>query len=143
MKKSFILAVTFMVFAGYAKAQDSTREQNPVIITTIYLPPMNEDPGFRVDSLFMYYVEKGIKPNPMFKSFRTLVHWWGDDNSKVLLIYEIDKFENINKAEEKTNELINASFKSDDEKKLFWQRYNKYFDHHEDNIMRDFGTPKM
>jgi hypothetical protein len=112
----------------------ATPEPSPIIITTFTVPFMSLDTTFRVDSLLKYYIEKGIKPNPMYKNFRALMHWWGSDNAKVVVIYEIDKFENINKAGDKVEELINASFKTDAEKKLFWKRFGSVFNRHEDTI---------
>lgn len=99
--------------------------------------------GVNRDSLIMYYVDKGIRPNNIVKNFRILFHYWGDDSYKILFIYEIDGLGNMNKAGDKTEELINASFKTEVERNLFWRRWNRIFSRHEDNIMSDGVKPKM
>lgn len=137
-----------IAFFLYSSATAQTQpEPNPVIITTFqFSDPPPGDTSFKnikVDSLIDYYIDKGVRPNALIKNFRILRHWWGDDSYKVQAIYEIDKFENINKAEDKTDELINASFKNEADKNKFWRLWGKLFNRHEDNIMSDWGKPKM
>ena len=148
MKKfsSIIIALFCMSLFGNAQTQPLT-EPNAVIMTTYeYEPlPMGDTTfkGVNLDSLVAYYIDKGILPNAMVLNHRILLHSWGADSRKIVFIYEIDKFENINKASEKTTDLINASFKNEADKEKFWKRWNLLFDRHDDSIMMDWGKPKM
>jgi hypothetical protein len=72
-----------------------------------------------------------------------LVHYWGADSYKVIFLYEVDKWEDINKSETKTDDLIAASFKNEADKKLFLKRLGRLFNRHEDSIMTDWVKPKM
>ena len=51
--------------------------------------------------------------------------------------------ENIDKQDEKTNELLNASFKNEAEKNKFWRVFGRAFNKHEDSIMSDWIKPKL
>lgn len=144
MKRQIKMLAIMLALSTAVHAQ-SKPEPSPVIVTTFYIDfqSMMADTTFNVDSLLTYYIDKGVKPNPMIKNFRILAHWWGADNSKVLVIYELDKLENLNKAQDKTDDLINATFKSKDDQKLFWKRWGKIFNRHEDSIMTDVVKGKM
>lgn len=143
----FVAAFLFCMQAStFVQAQEA-KEPNPVIVTTwMFTPPENGDTtlkGVNVDSLVMYYIDKGVRPNELIKNFRILTHYWGDDNFKILFIYEIEGFGNIPKASNKISELIDASFKKEADKNLFWKRWDRIFNRHEDSIMANWGTPKM
>jgi hypothetical protein len=141
-KQLFIAAILFTCIISN-KMQAQTAAYSPVVITTFELPFVSGGMGFKLDSLVMYYVDKGIRPNEMIKNFRILRHAWGSNSSQVMFIYEIDKMENLDKAETKVEELVNASFKTKEEKELFWKRFGMAFNKHEDNIMSDFVKPKL
>ncbi len=140
-------AVSSFLFNCSFAQQTAPPDPNPVVVTTwIFSGPQFGDTtlrGVNRDSLIMYYVDKGIRPNNIVKNFRILFHYWGDDSYKILFIYEIDGLGNMNKAGDKTEELINASFKTEAERNLFWRRWNRIFSRHEDNIMSDGVKPKM
>jgi hypothetical protein len=147
MRKHFISAILAMSLLTCLSAQDSTETHNPVIVTTFqWAPPAFGDTTFKnlnVDSIVKIYVDRGVRPNSMIKNFRILRHAWGADSYKVIFIYEIDKMENLDKAQEKSDDLVNKGFKTEAEKKKFWSLWGKLFDRHEDSIMTDFVKPKM
>ena len=148
MKKVFIPGILLQCFVINITAQAQT-EANPIIVVTweYERPNLQKDDttfkNFNYDSLISWYVDKGIRPNHLIKNFRVLNHYWGDDSRKTIFIYEVDGFANINKSEAKTPELIDASFKNETEKKLFWRRWSLIFDHHTDTIMLDGAKPKL
>ena len=139
-------AVLFLHSTGFT--QDKPQPVlTPVIVINFYFTPL--PPGdtsfkhFTVDSVLNYYVDKGVRTNPMIKNFRLLRHWWGSDSYKTIFIYELDKMENLDKAGDKSSELIDASFKDEKDKNTFWRLWNKLFDRHDDTIMADWVKPKM
>ena len=137
--------VTILNLSANAQAQPAVNPSPVVVTTWIFemLPPGDTlFKNYSFDSLMNYYVDKGIRPNPMIKNFRVLRHWWGDDSFKLLFIYEMADMNSMDKAEDKTAELIDASFKNEAEKKLFWQRFGRIFNRHEDSIMQDWVKPK-
>ncbi len=79
----------------------------------------------------------------MIKNFRILRHVWGSDSYKTIFIYEIDSMANLEKSGDKTDELINASFKDKKDQTNFWRLWGRLFDRHDDTIMADFVKPKM
>lgn len=139
----FIAVALACTTPAFAQNPQPEPDPSPVVVTTFYVELRGEPIGFNVDSMINLYIDKGVRPNTMIRNFRILRHWWGSDNSKVMFIYEIDKFENIIKAEGKTEELINASMKNKADQDLFWKRWGKLFNRHEDSIMTDVGKPKM
>lgn len=143
MRTRSLLIAMVLLCTTSTFAQDTLPDPSPVVVTTFHVAITGTPIGFNIDSLIKIYVDLGIRPNTMIKNFRILRHWWGADNSKVLFVYEIDKFENIPKAEDKTTELINASMKNKTDQDLFWKRWRQLFNRHEDSIMADVGKPKM
>ena len=148
MRKLIFIFATVVFLNSSAFTQDTVRPApTPVIVTNFYFTPLA--PGdtsfkvFPVDSVVNYYVNKGIRTNPMIKNFRILRHWWGSDSYKTIIIYELDKIENLDKAGDKTNELIDSTFKNEKDKNTFWGLWNKLFDRHDDTIMTDMVKPKM
>jgi hypothetical protein len=147
MKKSYLIILCFLLPTSHLIAQEKPQQEpNPVIITTYEYDPLPPGDttfkGVNLDSLVMYYMDKGILPNNMILNHRILVHAWGADSYKIIFIYEIEKFENINKAAAKTTELIDASFKNEADKKKFWKLWGLLFDRHDDSIMTDWGKSK-
>jgi len=146
MRKSILAALIIGAYS-FASAQTKTPEQSTVILTTYEWTPLDfADTTFRgvnFDSVLNYYVDKGVRPNPMVKNFRILRHRWGANSFKTIFLYEVDKMENLDKQDEKTNELIDASFKNETEKNKFWRVFGRAFNKHEDTIMSDWIKPKM
>ncbi len=148
MKKQIFIFTTVLFFNLSGFTQDTPQPVSaPVIVSNFYFTPL--PPGdtsfkhFTVDSVINYYVDKGVRPNAMIKNFRILRHVWGSDSYKTIFIYEIDKMENLDKAGEKSDELINASLKDKKDRDKFWRLWGRLFDRHDDTIMADFVKPKM
>lgn len=143
MKK--LLLLLFLLPAFCSNAQESTSEKPIILLTTFTLPdrPVIDtlNKVFDIDSLMNIYM-RGVQLNPMIKSQRILVHYYGPDSYKMLFISEIDSLHNLDKAEEKTVALINAEFTSKTKRKEFWRVWNRLFDRHEDALMQDFVKPK-
>lgn len=145
--KKIILSLSLLIILNYGYGQPAPVTDDPVVIMVTFT---QRDPGpadsvfknYPADSLLAYFMNIGVRPNPMIKNMRILTHVYGMDSYKTILIYEVDKFSNIEKADYKTWELINQSFKNTGEANLFWKRWVRIFDRHEDTIMRDWIKPK-
>lgn len=144
MKKIYVAVV--LCISSLELTAQTQPEPNPVIVTTYTYERLPAgDTSFKnvnVDSLVAFYVDKGIRPNSMILNHRILNHSWGADSYQVIFIYEVNGWANINKSQEKTDELISASFKNEAEKNKFWRRWGLLFNRHEDSIMADWGKPK-
>ena len=145
--KIVFTSIIMIVLCSLASAQE-TKKANPVIMVTWQYekPNLQKDDtcfkNFDFEQFINWYMDHGIRPNPLIKNFRMLSHAWGEDSRKTIFIYEVDGFANIENAEEKTASLLDASFKNDTEKNLFWRRLNLLFDRHSDNILNDVVKPK-
>ena len=146
MKKLIVsISMMLILFSGFGQLPALT--DDPVVIMATFT---QRDPGpadsvfknYSADSLLAYFMNVGVYPNPMIKNMRILTHVYGMDSYKTILIYEVDKFSNIEKADHKMWELIMNSFKNPADADLFWKRWVRLFDRHEDTIMRDWVTPK-
>ncbi len=148
MRKIVLVAffVTLCCISTNAQTQPAPNPSPVVVTTWIFEMLTPGDTLFKnisFDSVINYYVDKGVRPNPMIKNFRVLRHWWGDDSFKLLFIYEMTDLNSMDKAEQKTVELIDASFKNAADKDLFWRRFGRLFNRHEDSIMQDWVKPKI
>ena len=119
------------------------KEPNPVIVTRFQITLPDDARRSEFDSLVNIYVDKGIRPNAMIKNYRLLRHWWGSNNMEVVMIYEVDSWNNINKAMEEADKLINAAITDKAAQDKYWTRFGKYLNKHSDEIMADVGKPKM
>lgn len=146
MKKLIVsISMILILFSGFSQLPPLT--DDPVVIMATFT---QRDPGpadsvfknYPPDSLLAYFMNVGVYPNPMIKNMRILTHVYGIDSYKAILIYEVDKFSNIEKADHKMWELIMNSFKNSADADLFWKRWARLFDRHEDTIMRDWVKPK-
>lgn len=149
MKKLLTVCLIILFFQLTGIAQNQA-ESNPVVITTWkYIAPQLQPSDttfkhFNYDTMLAYYMDKGVRPNNLIKNFRVLGHAWGSGSNTINFVYEIvGGYTNLNKADEKTAELINASFKTEADKNLFWRRFNLVFDLHDDNILTEMVKPKM
>ena len=149
MIKKTMAACLFFFGTIVASAQSqpvfSVPDDDIVLMCTYTLPSRavmdSVEEIIPIDSLLSYYIEHGIKPNPMIKQYRILQHYIGMDSYKVVMFYHLDKFSNINSQEMKTVELLYHSFKNKEERSKFWKCFYLLFDRHEDNIMIDWTKP--
>lgn len=142
MKKIiFSISLLLILFSSYAQLTPVTDEPVIVMATFTQREAGWSDSVFNnysVDSLLTYYMNNAIRPNPMIKNMRILTHVYGIDSYKTIMIYEVDKFSNMENADHKTWELLINSFKNEEDANLFWKRWVRLFDRHEDTIMRDW-----
>lgn len=143
MKKLLLLLFLLPVFCS--KAQETTPEKPVILLTTFTIPDRSVTETLSkvidIDTLMNIYM-RGVQLNPMIKSQRILIHYYGPDSYKILFITEIDALRNLDKAEEKTAALINAELTNETKRKEFWRVWSRLFDRHEDALMQDFVKPK-
>lgn len=143
MKKTFLLLLFLPVFCSYA--QENIPEKSVIVLTTFTIPDRSVtdtlSKAFDIDTLMNIYM-RGVRLNPMIKSQRILIHYYGPDSYKILFITEIDALRNLDKAEEKTITLINSELTNETKRKEFWRIWSRLFDRHEDSLMQDFVNPK-
>jgi len=143
MKK--LLLLLLLLPALFSKAQESAPEKPVILLTTFTIPDRSVTDTLSkvidIDTLMNIYM-RGVRLNPMIKSQRILIHYYGPDSYKILFITEIDALRNLDKAEEKTTALINAELTNETKRKEFWRVWSRLFDRHEDALMQDFVKPK-
>ena len=133
MKNLIVLVALVVSLTGTILAQEN--RGNIVVVTNLQTKANPNGSIAEFDSLNQLYTDKVIKKNDLILSTKTLRHFWGNDNTDFLVMYEVKSWEDITKANEKNDELFEAAWKTEDERKAFWKAWNAYFTgRHSDEI---------
>ena len=139
MKNLIVLIVLVVSLTGTILAQET--QGNIVVVTNMETKANPEGSIAEFDSLNQLYMDKVIKKNDLILSTKTLRHFWGNDNTDFLMMYEVKNWEDIPKANEKNNELFEAAWKTEEERKAYWKAWNAYFTgRHSDEIYMEIKS---
>ena len=96
-----------------------------------------------LDSLTALYSENCFAKNEYIVSYKVVRHFCGHDNRDFLQMIEVKTWEDIEKANDKTNELFMSAWTTSADRKKFNDAYNKYFTgKHSDEIYSEVVAPK-
>ena len=133
MKNLIVLLVLVVSITGTILAQEN--QGNVVVVTNMETKANPEGSIAEFDSLNQLYTDKVIKKNELLLSSKTLRHFRWNDNTAFLVMFEVKSWEDIPKANEKNNELFEAAWKTEEERKAYWKAWNAYFTgRHSDEI---------
>ena len=91
-----------------------------------------------LDSLNQIMNDYSYKNNPFVVSYKTVRHWWGNDNRDIIQIIEVKSWDDIEKANEESNNQFMKAMPNKDDRQAFGKAYNKYFSgKHSDEIYRE------
>ncbi len=91
-----------------------------------------------LDSLTQIMMDNSYKNNPYVVSYKTVRHWWGNDNRDFIQILEVKSWDDIEKASEESNNQFMKAMPDKAERQAFSKAYDKYFTgKHSDEIYRE------
>lgn len=124
-----------------ARAQDD--EKSPVLPTIISVTTVHWNFDFEDGSeeewlkLEKEYFEKVTMKNEFILGSNFLTHYFTADNTEAIAVTAYENLESINKAADRTSELIEEGWPNEDERKAFMKKRNEYFTSmHSDEIYR-------
>lgn len=90
------------------------------------------------------YLDKVVKKNPFIKGQMFLMHYFTADNTELILVTRYDSWNDIEKAAEKTDELIKAAWPNEKDRKAFFTKKSKYYSNeHSDEIYSTLPGAKL
>lgn len=113
-----------------------------VILTTDHTNFDNKD-GTREDWLALEkeYHDKVIMQNQYILGASTLVHYYTGDNSEIIHVRTYRDWEDIEAAQKRTEELIEAAWPDEDARNAYFNKIDAYYTgHHSDEITRVLPT---
>lgn len=136
-----ILVTVFMTMNTSVMAQPS--QGNIVVVTTFERAFPTNGSGRELDSLSALFAENCFAKNEYIVSYKVVRHFWGHDNRDFLQMMEVKSWEDIEKANDKINELFMKAWPTREDRKKFNDAYNKYFSgKHSDEIYSEVVAPK-
>jgi hypothetical protein len=125
--KLFLAAFIMMLLVSkFSYAQ----EQKPVYITATTMHWNTDMKNFSMDewkAVEKEYLEKVVKKNPFIRSQLVLTHYFTADNSEIILVNSYESWTDIEKASEKTTELVKAAWPDEKARKAFFVKKSNYY----------------
>ena len=87
-----------------------------------------------LNTLLKEFKEKVTNPNQYIASERTLRHLSGSDSRDLVIITEYKSWNDIDAASTRQGELIESAWKTEEARKAFFTKFNKYFLMHTDEM---------
>jgi hypothetical protein len=144
MKVLFAVLVLFTVFATYSNSLMAQDNQGNIFVVTNFERAFPKDVSNReLDSLSALYSEKCFAQNEYIVSYKVIRHFWGRSNTDFIQMMEVKSWADIEKANDKINELFMKAWPTEQARKKFNDAYNKYFTgKHSDEIYSEVVAPK-
>ena len=123
-------------------AQDESRI---IVVTTAHWNMHLDD--FSMDewkAVEREYFDKVTMKNDLIESSNVLMHFFTGDNSEIKFVNVYSSWENIDKAADRTSELIKEAWQDEDERKAFFKKQGKYYSNmHSDEIYNSVKGAKF
>jgi hypothetical protein len=145
MKLLLLTSFLFLFFFAVPGSSLAQSAQGNVFVMTNFERAFPDDGSAReLDSLSTLYTGKVFgSDNEYVVSCKVVRHWWGNDNRDFIQIVEVMSWDDIIKANEKSNELFMKAWPTKADRDSFNKAYNKYFTgKHSDEIYSEVVAPK-
>ncbi len=126
------LFIVALVFSGLLYAQE--KEPQVYVITTwerLY-PEGSSQAEF--DSLGIFYRENVVEKNEFILGEQVMWHYYGNNSSDFVVIQEFKSLADIEKANNRNQELMKEAIPDNEKRQEFWAAFGKYFGQHSDEI---------
>lgn len=127
----FLLTVA-LAFSGMLYAQ----EENPHIFVMTTWESLNPEGGSQAefDSLGIFYRENVVEKNEFILGEQVMWHYYGNNSSDFVVIHEYKNWADIEKANNRNQELMKEAIPDNEKRQEFWKVFGKYFGNHSDEI---------
>ena len=146
MKTIKTMLTTFIIMllvSNYSFAQ----EEKPVYITATTMHWNADIKNFSMDewkAVEKEYLEKVVKKNPFIRSQLVLTHYFTADNSEIILVNSYESWGDIEKAAEKTAELVKTAWPDEKTRNTFFDKKSDYYSvYHSDEIYSSMPNAKI
>ncbi len=138
MKVVLSILFLFIIISLNSSVSAQPAQGNVVVMTNFERAFPVDGSANELDSLSQVYSDILYKDNPYVVSYKTIRHWWGHDNRDFLQMIEVKSFEDVEKANEKADELFMKAMPNKADRDKFNKALNKYFTgKHSDEIYRE------
>lgn len=136
-----IALFTFLLFSGTGFAQDANGSYFTMTKFKISIPEGGSQA--ELQEMLNEWQEKIVAGNEHIISERIMRHQSGADSRDLVILTEYKDWNSIDMAGKKQNEIVDAAWATEDERKEFFSKFNKYFGNHADEIYVEVkGTRK-
>jgi hypothetical protein len=138
MKKSYRILMSMIIAAVFASTGFAQPAEEPGFITVTTLHWNMENKDFSMDkwkAIEKEIFDKVTSKNELITSSLFLMHYFTADNTELKIVNTYSSWENIEKAEERSNELAKAAWPDKDQRTAFFRSEAAYFTNfHSDEI---------
>ena len=139
MKNLVLLVVLVFSLTGTMLSQDN--RGNIMVVTTFETKSNPDGSVAEFDSLNRLFTDKVLKKNDLILSAKTVRHLWGHNNRDFVVMYEVKNWADVEKANEKNNELFEKVWSTKESRKEYNKKWNAYFTgKHSDEIYQEIKS---
>jgi len=144
MKSLFAVLILVTVFALLDTPVKAQANQGNIFVVTNYERAYPKDGSQReLDSLTAIYSENCFAKNEYIVSYKVMRHFWGHNSTDFIQMIEVKTWDDIEKANDKTNELFRKAWPTSQDRKKYNDANGKYFTgKHSDEIYSEVVAPK-
>lgn len=146
MKAKSLLIAGIFTFSFLQTMNINAQEERPgfVTVTTAHWNPDSDATMKEWIDTEKEYFDKVIKKNDLIWSADVLVHYYTPDNSEVVFVTTYKNWEDIEKAEERNNELAKEAWPDDTKRKAYFQKEGSFYSNkHSDEIYSTLDYAKL
>ena len=142
MKRFPLLIAVLLILAAFlpvnTQAQDDTPVPTIVAVTTLHWNMEKEDGSNEEwQAMAEELHQKTVVPNEYILQANFLIHLFTEDNTEAKSIRTYASLSDMEKANERTAELVEEAWPDKEERKAFFEKFNSYYsDMHSDEIYR-------
>lgn len=144
MKKRFTLAIGIICMMILIGAKISAQEKEKPVFITVTTQHRNLDTKWKAQdwkAAEQEYFDKVTSKNDLIIGSEIMTHYYTDDNTEVLLVNVYKTWEDIEKANAVSDELIMKAWPDEKARKAFFDKYNTFYSPvHSDEIYQSITS---
>ncbi|RMG63161.1 MAG: hypothetical protein D6715_11570 [Calditrichaeota bacterium] len=136
-RRSSIIAVVAVFLMGSLAFAQEAQKPSYFTVTTWEVTIPEDGSRSEFNQLMKEWSDKVVRQNDKIISERVVHHISGSNSRDVVIITEYANWADIEKAQEKQDELVAAAWPSENERRDFFRKFRKYFRSHSDEIYQE------